>query len=71
MDFETYQVLEFIFRASMESHERNLFDYSGEKYAAALKTVKGTPADRYRKILDLIKKFSKESFFGLEDIHRP
>ncbi|AGH96077.1 hypothetical protein [Pseudobdellovibrio exovorus] len=68
MSFETYQVMEFIFRASLQSHERNLFDYGDKNYADALKKVKGTPQSRYAEILELTRQFSKKSFFGLEDI---
>lgn len=68
MSFETYQVLEFIFRASLESHERDLFDYGPKKYADALKGLKGTPQAKYNTILDFVHKFSKSGFFGLEDI---
>lgn len=68
MAFETYQVLEFIFRATIESYERNLFDYSEKKYAEALSRVKGSPEARYSQILKLIDGFSVDSFFGLEDL---
>lgn len=68
MSFETYQVMEFIFRASLQSHDRNLFDYGDKNYADALKNLKGTPQSKYRQILDLTQRFSGKSFFGLEDI---
>lgn len=68
MSFETYQVLEFIFRASLQSHERDLFDYGDKNYAKALKGLTGTPQSRYAKILKLTEDFSTKSFFGLEDI---
>lgn len=68
MAFETYQVLEFIFRASIESHERDLFDYTENYYADELKKLKGTPQQRYQEILNLVQNFSKKSFFGLDDI---
>lgn len=68
MSFETYQVLEFIFRASLQSHERDLFDYGDKNYADALKGIKGSPQSRYSAILKLTEDFSRKSFFGLEDI---
>lgn len=68
MAFETYQVLEFIFRSSMESHERELFDYGPKDYATALKSVKGTAKKKYEQILFLTQKLSAKSFFGLDDL---
>lgn len=68
MSFETYQVMEFIFRASLQSHERDLFDYGDKNYADALKGIKGSPQSRYSAILKLTEDFSRKSFFGLEDI---
>lgn len=69
MAFETYQVLEFIFRASMGSHERALFDYGPNRYATALKDVRGTAREKYEQILRLTQKFSDDCFFGLEDLY--
>ncbi len=68
MAFETYQVLELIFRASIESHERNLFDYTENNYAKELEKLKGSPESRYDGILRLVEKFGKKSFFGLDDL---
>lgn len=68
MAFETYQVLEFIFRASVESHDRSLFDYGVNHYADALEKLSGTPQEKYESILGLVQDFSKDSFFGLDDI---
>ncbi len=69
MAFETYQVLEFIFRASMYAHERKLFDYGPNQYAEELKDLKGTPAEKYKKILSLTSKFSRVGIFGLDDLY--
>lgn len=69
MAFETYQVLEFIFRASMYSHERKLFDYGPNEYAKELKDLKGTPAEKYNQILSLTKKFSRKGIFGLDNLY--
>lgn len=68
MAFETYQVLEFIFRATIESYERNLFDYGGIEYGKALSRVKGPPDEKYDEILKLVGDFAPEHFFGLEDL---
>lgn len=68
MAFETYQVLEFIFRASIESHQRDLFDYTENHYADELRQLKGTPQQRYQDILRLVRGFSKTSFFGIDDL---
>lgn len=68
MAFETYQVLEFIFRASVESHDRKLFDYTENHYADELAKLEGSPENRYNSILRLIEKFGKKSFFGLDDL---
>ncbi len=69
MAFETYQVLEFIFRASLSAHERDLFDYGPNEYAEELKDLRGTPAEKYNKILSLTKKFSRDGIFGLDDLY--
>ena len=69
MSFETYQVLEFIFRASIESHERDLFDYGPQKYASDLAKVKGSAKEKYEKILFLTQKYSAKNFFGFEDLY--
>lgn len=69
MSFETYQVLELIFRATIASHERELFDYGRYNYVEKLKNLNGTPQEKYQTILKCIKHFSKDSFFGVEDIH--